>query len=174
MNKIKKILKAIFWIILVFIATYSTIIIFQKIIWKNKTPSFFGYKNFIVLTGSMEPTLNIGDIVFVKETTDIKEQDIVSFKINNAVITHRIVEIKKENEKNIYITKGDANSGNDIEALSIRDIEGKYRFKIPFLGNVILFFQKPIGIISLFLIFAVFIVITSVKSNKDPKHMKRK
>lgn len=174
MNKIKKILKAIFWIILIFIAIYSTIIIFQKIIWKNKTPNFLGYKNFIVLTGSMEPTLNIGDIVFVKETTDIKEQDIVSFKINNAVVTHRIVEIKKEDDKTLYITKGDANSGNDTEILSIEDIEGKYSFKISYLGNVILFFQKPIGIISLFLIFAVILVITSVKSEKNPKHMKRK
>ena len=174
MNKIKKILKAIFWIILVFIAIYSTIIIFQKIIWKDKTPSFLGYKNFIVLTGSMEPTLNIGDIVFVKETTDIKEQDIVSFKVNNAVVTHRIIEIKKEDEKTFYITKGDANSSNDTELLSIENVEGKYSFKISFLGNLILFFQKPIGIFGLFSIFAIVLIISSVRSHKNPKHMKRK
>ena len=130
MKIIKKIIKAIFWIILICIAIYSMIIIFQKIVYKNKTPSFFGYKSFIVLTGSMEPTLNIGDIVFIKETTDIKEQDIVSFKINNAIVTHRIVEIKKENDKTLYTTKGDANSGNDTEVLRIEDIEGKYIFKV--------------------------------------------
>ena len=174
MNRIKNILKVIFCTIFIFIAIYSTTIIFQKIIWKKKIPNFLGYKNFIVLTGSMEPTLNIGDIVFVKETTDIREQDIVSFKANNAIVTHRIVEIKKEDEKNLYITKGDANSGNDTEELSIENIEGKYCFKIPFLGNVILFFQKTIGIISLFLIFAVIIVITSEKPKVVPKHKKGK
>ena len=174
MKKIKKILNGIAWIILVCIAIYSTIIILQKIIWKNKTPSFLGYKNFIVLTGSMEPTLNIGDIIFVKETADIKQQDIVAFKVNDAVVTHRVVEIKKENEKTFYITKGDANSSNDTELLRIENIEGKYIFKIPFLGKAILFFQKPIGIFGLFLIFAVVLVISCVKSNKNPKHMKRK
>ncbi len=174
MNKIKKILKVIFLIILIFMAIYSTIIIFQKIIWKNKIPNFLGYKNFIVITGSMKPTLNIGDIVFVKETTDIKNKDIVSFKTNNAVVTHRIVEIKKEDGKTLYITKGDANSDNDTELLSIENIEGKYSFKIPFLGNVILFFQRPIGMISLFLIFSVILLMTSVKSKRVPKHMKRK
>lgn len=168
----KKIFKTLFWIILSLIAIYSTIIIFQKIIWKEKIPNFMGYKNFIVLTGSMEPTLNIGDIVFVKETTNIKEQDIVSFRVQNSIVTHRVVEIKEENEKNIYITKGDANSGNDTELLSIENIEGKYIFKIPFIGRIILFLQKPIGMIILCLIFSIFLMIESKKIKKIPKHMK--
>lgn len=170
----KKIFKTLFWIILSLIAIYSTIIIFQKIIWKEKIPNFMGYKNFIVLTGSMEPTLNIGDIVFVKETTNIKEQDIVSFRVQNSIVTHRVVEIKEENEKNIYITKGDANSGNDTELLSIENIEGKYIFKIPFAGRIILFLQKPIGIIILCLIFSIFLMIESKKTKKIPKHMERR
>ena len=174
MEKIKKILKISVWVILIFIAIYSTIIIFQKIIWKEKIPNFMGYKNFIVLTGSMKPTLNIGDIVFVKETTNIKEQDIVSFRVQNSVVTHRVVEIKEENEKIIYITKGDANSGNDTELLSIENIEGKYSFKIPFVGRIILFLQKPIGMIILCLIFSIFLMIESKKTKKIPKHMKRR
>lgn len=174
MEKIKKILKISVWVILIFIAIYSTIIIFQKIIWKEKIPNFMGYKNFIVLTGSMKPTLNIGDIVFVKETTNIKEQDIVSFRVQNSVVTHRVVEIKEENGKTIYITKGDANSGNDTELLSIENIEGKYIFKIPFVGRIILFLQKPIGMIILCLIFSIFLMIESKKTKKIPKHMKRR
>ncbi len=174
MEKAKKILKAIFWIILIFMAVYSTIIIFQKIVYKNKIPNFFGYKNFIVLTGSMKPTLNVGDIVFVKETTDIKEQDIISFKINNTIVTHRIVEIKKEDDKTLYVTKGDANSGNDTELVSIEDVEGKYSFKILWIGNVILFLQKPVVLIILFLILLVVLVIESKKPKRKPKHLKGK
>ena len=166
MNKIKKILKVIFLIILIFMAIYSTIIIFQKIVYKNEIPNFFGYKSFIVVTGSMEPTLNVGDIVFVKETTDIKEQDIISFKEQNAIITHRVVGIKRENDKDYYITKGDANSGNDTELVSIEDVEGKYSFKILWVGNVILFLQKPVVLIILFLILLVVFVIGPKKSKE--------
>lgn len=176
MKIVKRISKWLFWIILVLVALYSVIIIFQKLIWKDKTPSIFGYKNFIVLTGSMEPTLNIGDIVITKETTEIQEQDIISFreKNSNSVITHRVVEIKEKNEKIIYITKGDANSGNDTELLSIENIEGKYSFKIPFVGKIILFLQKPIGMIILCLIFSIFLMIESKKIKKIPKHSKRR
>lgn len=169
MNTIKKISKILFWIMLVLVALYSVFIIFQKLIWKDKIPSIFGYKNFIVLTGSMEPTLNIGDIVITKETTKIQEQDIISFKEKNSssVITHRVVEIYKEDNKDWYITKGDANSGTDLELLNIDDIEGKYQFKIPYIGRLILFLQKPIGIIALFIVMIFTLVISNLKLKKE-------
>ena len=134
MNIAKKILKIIFWIILIIIVIYSTTIIFQKIVRKDKTPDFMGYKNFIILTGSMEPTLKPGDIVFVKETTNINEQDIISFKVENAIVTHRVVEIENENGKNFYITKGDANNTNDQMKIEKNDIKGVYLFHIKYLG----------------------------------------
>lgn len=168
MNITKKILKILFWMILIIIVIYSTTIIFQKIVWKDKTPNFMGYKNFIILTGSMEPTLNPGDIIFVKETTNINEQDIISFKVENAIVTHRVVEIEKRNDKNLYITKGDANSGNDTELISIESVEGKYAFKIPLLGNIILFFQGSVGIAVLVII----LIIILIRSYREPKHMK--
>lgn len=166
MKIVKKILKIIFWIILIVIAIYSMTIIAQKILWKDRTPNFFGYKNMIVLSGSMEPTLNVGDIVIVKETNDIKEQDIISFKVQNSIVTHRVVEIKKENEKNFYITKGDANSAVDLELIELKDIEGKYIFKIPLLGNIIMLLQKPIAVGILILILIVSLIL-SFKPKKE-------
>ena len=167
MKWVKKISQIIFWVILVFIGLYSTFIIMQKIIWKNKTPEFMGYKNFIVLTGSMEPILHKGDIVIIKETKEIKENDIISFKEKNSVVTHRVIEVKNEDNKDYYITKGDANSGADTSLLSLEDIEGKYCFKIPFVGNIILFLQKPLGIIILFAMLVIFFVISSLKTKKE-------
>lgn len=165
MKIIKKILMIIFWIILGIVALYSTSIIFQKLILKNKIPSFLGYKNFIVLTGSMEPTLHVGDIVIVKKTTDIKENDIISFRIENTVVTHRVKEIYKENGQDYFITKGDANSGIDTELLDKKNIEGKYCFRIPFLGKIVLFLKKPIGIIVLFIILGLLLILE--KSSKN-------
>ncbi len=167
MKIISKISKILLWIVLIIVALYSTIIIVQKLIFKDKTPSFMGYKNFIVLTGSMKPALNIGDIVIVKETDNIKKGDIISFKNQESVVTHRVYEIRKENGKDYYITKGDANSGTDDDLLSIEDIEGKYCFKIPFIGNIILFLQKPIGIIILFSILGFCLLLSSLKTDKE-------
>ena len=113
MKVVKRISKILFWIILVIVALYSVFMLLQKLIWKDKTPSLFGYKNFIELTGSMKPTLNEGDIIITKEAKEINKNDIISFKIDNSVVTHRVFEIYKENGKEYYITKGDANSDTD-------------------------------------------------------------
>ena len=166
MEFVKKFSKIMFWIVLVIIAIYSTFIIAQRLIWKDKTPSFFGYKNFIVITGSMKPTLNEGDIVFVKDVKDIQENDIIAFREQNSVVTHRVFEVYKENGEDYYITKGDANSGTDTRLLSISDVEGKYVFKIPFVGKVILLLRKPIGIIILFIVLVMFLLLSSIKPIK--------
>ena len=170
MKMIKKVFQVLFWIFLVVVAVYSTFIIIQKIMWKDKIPSFFGYKNFIVLTGSMEPTLHMGDIVIVKETTNIQDNDIIAFRERNSVITHRVFEVRKEGGKEYYITKGDANSDTDQELLDKEQIEGKYCFKIPFLGRVILFFQKPIGMMTLFILVGIFLFLSSIKP-KEKQNM---
>ncbi len=167
MEIIKKILGIVFWSVLSFIALYSTVIIVQKLLYRDRTPSFFGYKNFIVLTGSMEPTLRMGDIVIVKETTNIKKDDVIAFREKNSVVTHRVFEIHKENDREFYVTKGDANSDVDLGLVAKEDIEGKYCFKIPFLGLIILFIQKPIGIITLFVTLGLFLLVTSIMPDKD-------
>ena len=166
MKIVKRISKILFWIILVIIALYSVFMLSQKLIWKDKTPNLFGYKNFIELTGSMKPTLNEGDIIITKEAKEINQNDIISFKVDNSVVTHRVFEIYKENGKEYYITKGDANSDTDPELLDKENIEGKYCFKIPFIGKIILFFQKPVGLIILFVIFLIALVISSVGPKK--------
>lgn len=164
----KKILKILAWIILIFIVFYIIFMIIQKMIWKDETPNFMGYKNFIVLTGSMEPALNRGDIIIVKETKNIQKDDIISYKVQNTVVTHRVVKIKKENNKQYYITKGDANSGLDNEVINASNIEGKYLFKIPLIGYGILFFQTSLGTTILICLLIISLLINS-KINKEKK-----
>ena len=169
MKTLKKISTVLFWIILFVIALYSIIVISEKLIWKDKTPTIFGYKNFIVISGSMTPSLNIGDIVFVTFTNDIKENDIITFRVNNGVVTHRVVEILEENGEKRYKTKGDANNTSDTELLKIEDIEGKYRFKIGYVGNIILFLQSKNGIALLVTILAISLILNNGKEEKNKK-----
>ncbi len=168
-KKVKKVVKIIFWVFLALVALYSIIIMAEKIIWKDKTPSFFGYKNFIVLTGSMEPTLSTGDVVFVKEDDNIEVGDIIAFHEDGAVVTHRVTEVITKNNRKEYRTKGDANNDEDIEIIETDDIEGKFAFKISKLGSIILFFKTPAGIFILLSIFLVgfFIANTNLFDKKE-------
>ena len=71
--------------------------------------NFFGYTIFQVITGSMEDTIKINDIVLVKLTDDFDVGDIVTFRSGHDFVTHRV--IRFEGKK--VVTQGDANNTED-------------------------------------------------------------
>ena len=122
----------------------------------------------------MEPTVNVGDLVFVIETNEINKDDIISFKENNSIVTHRVIDIlEDENGEKQYKTKGDANQSEDVETVKLQDIEGKFIFKIGQVGNIILFLKSEVGIILFVLILAV-ILFFSYSKNNDENESKEK
>lgn len=81
----------------------------------------FGYTYFVVATGSMSGTIEVDDIIFVKITKDVKNNDVITFKNTDGdIITHRLVNQKDGK----YITKGDVNNVAD-EAITKDQIIGK-------------------------------------------------
>lgn len=93
----------------------------------------------MVLSGSMEPALKTGGIVF----TDTKERifddgDIITFRVKDTYVTHRIIEKKTEG----FVTKGDANENPDAELVKDVQIIGKAVFFIPYLGYGISFLKR--------------------------------
>ncbi len=166
-------------VILIPFGFFCSVILVNSLIKPDKVPSFFGWKPFIVLTGSMETQIYAGDVAVVKvvNTDEIKENDIIAFKKNNIVTTHRVVEITEENGGKKFITKGDNNNTLDDGYVLDEEIEGKYQFSIPKLGTVLMFIQKPSGfIICIFaiLIFGlIYILIRNQKINKlSPEEIK--
>ena len=101
MNKRENLLKIIFirlvYFIIILIVLYYTFFIIYTLLNPNKTPSLFGFKTFSIISGSMAPEINIGDLIIVRKDENMKYSvgDIVSFRNNEDVITHRIVEIKR-------------------------------------------------------------------------------
>lgn len=83
--------------------------IYQLKIEKNDYANLFGYTFFEVATGSMAPTMEIGDVVIVKITKQVEENDIIVYIDGENIITHRLIEIS-DNE---LIAKGDANNSED-------------------------------------------------------------
>lgn len=98
----------------------------------------FGYRAYVIITDSMKPNLNIGDIILIQKTENdqIDTGDIVTYKVseNSERITHRIV----EKSSDIYVTKGDNNKLEDKNIVRFENIEGKYIYKIPFIGKIFL------------------------------------
>ena len=113
MKKAGKILSKIFTVFLIvftFLVMSLAIYNFVSVKILNKDyPNLFGYTFFEIVSGSMSPTIEKGDMILVKLDTDYNVGDIVSYKDNNSIITHRIV----EKTDNYYVTKGDANNTLD-------------------------------------------------------------
>jgi signal peptidase len=121
------------------IALISLLIIFFSF-------GYFGVQPTIISSGSMQPALDVGDIVIVSEEPleKIKEGDIIQFKLHNISNIHRVHSVHALEEDAypiMFITKGDANNEPDIEPVMPDQIEGKIIFNIPKLGWIPLFFK---------------------------------
>ena len=86
-------------------------------------PSFFGKKPLVVVSGSMQPILKVGGILYYEETNikDFQKNDILVFELNNHTISHRIFDIKD----GYFVTKGDANTSIDSYEVNYEQVIGK-------------------------------------------------
>lgn len=174
-NRRKIIFRIVIYILIIPIIIYNISLIVFSIINKNETPNFFGIKTFVIVSGSMQPDLMIGDIVIVKkcEENDINIGDIISYRAGQSVITHRVIEFSENDGQTGYITKGDNNNVKDNVVVKFEDIEGKYIGKISKLGNVVLFLKNKIVIISIILMFYL-IYVHELKVNEKIQIRKEK
>ncbi len=170
-KKMKKAISIICIIILLPILFINGVILINSWVNPDKIPSFFGWKPFIVLSGSMETEIYSGDIVVVKEVNpySLKKGDVIAFKSGDVVITHRIVEVENEDGILKYVTKGDNNNTEDRERVLGTDVEGIYKFKISKLGNLAMFIQTPIGMLVCLSIPLLLLIIIQVFENKKNK-----
>lgn len=156
LNFYKNLLIYALYIIIIPIIIYDMFLIIQTLLKPGVTPDFFGYKTFSIISGSMEPKININDIVIVKnvDKNQIKINDIITFKTENDTVTHRVINIKLIDNELIYTTKGDSNEVTDIEKIEYNQIEGKYVGKIPKIGKLLSLLKNKY-IFSLILIFLI-------------------
>lgn len=125
----------------------------------------FGTPNpfYVVSSGSMEPVLNVYDVLIVQNgsTFDtVQRGDIIVFnrpEVHDRVIVHRIVDINERSERTIT-TKGDANPasipGTDFP-ITKDDYIGKVVYVIPQIGYVTRLIQPPINYIIIAIILAI-------------------
>lgn len=110
-------------------------------------PGLFGYKSFAVISGSMEPGIPVGSIVYAKETPfdELKVGDVISYSLSgDTKVTHRIAAVDQKNQN--FTTKGDANDTEDGNPVHYQNVIGKVALSIPFLGFLSVYIKTPLGI----------------------------
>ena len=144
----------------------------QLTVQKKEYVNFCGYTFFRVITGSMANTIQINDVVIVKITDDIKENDIITYKSDNNFITHRVVKINKSN----IITQGDANNTED-EPIKMKDVLGKVVVIIPVCILMKVFSSPEVIGATIFSMFMLWVLFHKKKEkivSKEDNDVKRK
>ena len=118
----------------------------------------FGYKSYIIKTNSMEPTININDVVINKDVSqeEINVGDVITFLHNGEVITHRITKIENDGDITKYTTKGDNNNIEDTFKITYEEIKGKHVLTIPYLGKIVQLLENKLLFLIILLIILIF------------------
>lgn len=114
----------------------------------GEPPHIFGYQPFTVLSNSMNPSFETGDLVIIKKVpaSNVTEGDVITFQEGTGkFITHRVVEVTKQNGNFRFVTKGDNNNVNDDNVVTSSELLGKKVFLLKNGGLIAKFVGSPFG-----------------------------
>ncbi len=126
----------------------------------NRMPMPFGVGLSTVLTGSMEPTLHVNDLVIVRKTQDVQVGDIIIYQSGDDLVIHRVVEMEDDS----LVTKGDANNAAD-DSIHRSDVKGVMTARIGGVGAVVQVLKHPAAVAAV-LICAVLLTELSYRREK--------
>jgi len=144
----------------IYLVTIIVLIMVVMTIALSVFPAPGGYRTFVVQSGSMEPAVKTGSVVIISPQETYQIGDVITFqndlnvdlKKSGATTTHRITEIKDDEGRETYVTKGDANDTADRKNVANSWVLGKMRFTIPYLGFLVAFTQTQLGFVLLVVI----------------------
>lgn len=135
-------------------------------IFSMNNKSLFGFRIYRVISGSMQPALQIGDVIIVKKSNNYSERDIITYSNGLTTITHRIIAINNDE----VITKGDANEVDD-KPINKEQIIGKFFFRISnFSLFSIILSKNVIYLIMIFLLVLIFLLVIGDRIIKNLRY----
>lgn len=153
-HKFWTVVGAILCVILIPILVVNCILIFKGYTNSEKVPGIGGIVPMIVLTDSMYPEIQSGDLILchTEDAEEVAVGDVISFfdpaGNGTSVVTHRVVEITADEEGNLaWVTKGDANNTQDQAIVPAENLVGVYTQRFAKLGNIAMFMQTTQGLI---------------------------
>lgn len=141
-------------------------------------PRITGGEALAVLTGSMSPTIEQGSLVFVRPVApdQLARGDVITFSAEDGAgryITHRVVRRIEDGGATSFITKGDANGGNDIEPVPASAIRGEVWLSVPYLGALSEVVRTPVGIVGIVAVVAMWAGLTRILGARVATESKR-
>ncbi len=167
----KKIVKFVILIILIILFIVNIILAIEE------RTHIFGIYMFNIISESMEPTFYKDDLALVKSCNmeELKKGDIITFKQEDRIISHRISEIIEEKGKKQFITKGDNNEVEDIEPVDVQNIYGKVVLVIPKIGKIVNYIQNARGFINICILIIIICILVNFRDNMiNNRKIKRK
>lgn len=152
-QKVLTIIGTILCIILLPILIINCTLIVKSYVNSDEVPSVGGIFPMIVLTDSMYPVIQSGDLIIchTAEAEEIENGDVIVFydPMGNGttVVTHRVLEVMEEGGEISFRTKGDNNNAEDQVAVPADKLLGTYEKRIPGAGNIAMFMQTTTGLI---------------------------
>lgn len=153
-HKFWTVVGVILCILLIPILVINCTLIFRGYTDSEKVPGIAGIVPMIVLTDSMDPEIQSGDLILchTEEPENVAVGDVISFfdpaGNGTSVVTHRVAEITTDSDGNLaWVTKGDANNDNDQAVVPAENLVGVYQHRFAKLGNVAMFMQTTQGLI---------------------------
>jgi signal peptidase len=114
-------------------------------------PHVLGYRTMTMLTGSMAPQINPGDVTIVTpiKVSDVTEGMVITYHRpieDHSLVSHRVISVKKASDGTVTIqTKGDANKAADPWTATLNgDTAYQVRGVVPMLGHVIEALRAPV------------------------------
>ena len=159
--------RVILLIAILFVATYGSVAVL-KLVLNTESPLM------VVSSGSMIPTLNVGDIILVRgaDPNSITVGTIIIFHSPydyQMPIVHRVLGISNDGGTIYFQTKGDNNPGPDGWNVPGQNLMGVYVAKLPYVGLISLELRGPLGVTLIILLVALIIVIEYSESKHEPK-----
>lgn len=127
-----------------------------------------GLRMYAVKSGSMEPKIKKGSIVFTQPAHDYVVGDTITFQISNGTdfVTHRVTEVGQETDKIYYKTKGDANSSADFAKVAQDKVVGKVTLNVNYVGYFVQYVKTLPGLVILIIIPATVIIYEEARKIK--------
>lgn len=153
-QKMLTIIGTVLCVILIPILVINLTLIIKSYVHEDQVPGIGGYSPLIVLTDSMYPEIESGDLIIVRQTdpADVKVGDVISFfdpaGNGTSVVTHRVIELVTENGVTKWRTRGDNNNTEDRELVPMDNLVGVWQgTRVAGAGNVAMFLQSTPGLI---------------------------
>ena len=125
-NIVKRFFGLVGYLILIAVLALAITILVRVFVYQKF--DIFGFRLYQIMSGSMEPTIHVGDAVITKEVPELNEGDILAYENGQSITVHRVIKVYTEGDKRMYEAQGDNNNAPDQGLIMPEQVKGKVVF----------------------------------------------